>query len=391
MKKLVLVLILVICIVLSMAICTGIVFGMPTIANDADVVFRNVLDQLLAEEGYYSTKINAQKQIVYDMNLAEFGYVYDFIVEEKDCYAIVINTDGIYEASEIYFDSLNPYRDIDGLPIYVTNMTYLYWVGDRFYAVGHDDILPENIIQDLSEIAYYCGSGEMTSSSEKINFVTRSENTHDMAKRNPSNVEVPGLTNACVPIAGANIVQYFDRDYQNLIPNFTPGVSLGQHYLYKEKTEEMNTVTRQLYSDMGTNTTGIGSSVAQFKSGMIKYAKRYGYSATFVSCMNGNSLNYDKVKAQITNGNPVVIFLRTMSIATFTVGENQETINYLNSSNAHSLIGFGYKEVTYALSNNTTRQDKYVSVSTGLTQRSRGYLKLANGIICDDSFSVKIF
>lgn len=390
MKKVLMVSTLIVSMVLLALTCTGVVFGMPTTLDGADEVFRNVLDQLLAEEGFGNTEVTAHKQLIYDMNLSELGYVYDFEINENDCYAIVINNDGVYEAVEVYFDSKNPYTGMIETPIYVSNMIYLYWAEDKFYLIGSEIALSDAVVDELSSIAYYCGSGEMTNTYETVSFKSKSENAYDLAKRNPTNTEVPGLSNACVPIAGANIVQYYDRMCQNLVPNFTPGIVLAKYYLYKEKTTEMQSVTRELYNDMRTNTTGVGSSVAQFKDGMEKYSKRYGYNVEFNTCMSSNQLNYDKVKTEINNGKPVAIFSRSMSIAEFITGEDKDTIDYYNSVNPHSLISFGYKEINYTLHNNTTRLDKFMSVSTGLAQRAVGYMKITNALI-DNAFSVRIY
>lgn len=390
MKKVLMLSTLIVFMVLLAVTCTGVVFGMPNTLDGADEVFKNVLDQLLAEEGFGNIEIVAQKQLIYDMNMSELGYVYDFEVNENDCYAIVINNNGAYEAVEVYFDSKNPYAGLIETPVYVSNMIYLYWDEDDFYLIGSEIALSDAVIDELSSIAYYCGSGEMTSSYETVSFKSKSENEYNLAKRNPTNSEVPGLSNACVPIAGANIVQFYDRTFENLVPNFTPGIVFAKYYLYKEKTAEMQSVTRELYNDMRTNTTGMGSSVAQFKDGMEKYSKRYGYNVEFNSCMSSNQLNYDKVKTEINNGKPVAIFSRSMSIAFFISEEGQDTIDFFNSVNPHSLIAFGYKEVNYTLHNNTTRQDKYMSVSTGLAQRKTGYMKVANALI-DNAFSVRIY
>lgn len=391
MKKVLMLSTLIVCMVLLAVTCTGVVFGMPNTYDGADEIFRNVLDQLLAEEGFDNIEVTAEKQLIYDINLSGLGYVYDFEINENDCYAIVINNNGVYEAVEVYFDSKNPYAGLIETPVYVSNMIYLYWAEDKFYSIGSEIALSDTVIDELSRIAHYCGSGDLTVTTETVNFVSKNENAYDLAKRNPSNVEITDLPNACVPIAGANIVQYFDRTCQNLVPNFTPGSAIGDFYLYKTNAEEMKSVTRQLYSDMGTNTTGTGASVSQFKSGMEKYSKRYGYNIEFSSCMTSNQLKYDKVKTEINNGKPVAIFSRSVSIATFITSEGKDTIQFLNSLNPHSLIAFGYKEINYTLNNNTIRQDKYMSVSTGLAQISKGYMKVTNERIFENALSVRIF
>lgn len=391
MKRVVIILFSVIILVISALACTGFTYGLPNCSNEADEVFRNVVDNLLLEEGYGNVEVTAQKQLIYDMNLSELGYVYDFDIDSKDSYAIIINNDGVYEAVEVYFDSRNPYKGLIEKPVYASNMIYLYWAEDEFYLIDSETALSDAVIEELKSIAYYCGSGEMTYSYETVNFISKSENVHELAKRNPTNSEVIGLTNACVPIAGANIVHFFDRTCQNLIPNFIPGSMLGNFYLYKLDSEEVDSVARQLYSDMGTNTTGTGSSVAQFKSGMVKYCNRYGYNVVFNSCMSSNQLNYDKVKTELNNGKPVAIFSISMSIANFITIENEDNIEYLNGVNPHALIAFGYKEINYTLNNNKTRQDKYMTVSTGLMQRKTGYMKVANSSIINNAISVNIY
>ena len=318
------------------------------------------------------------------------GYVYDFYANSVQGYAVIISIDGQYEAIEFFFDSINPYVNVEPetYRVYVSTMIYLIYNNGNYYCTDGDSALTDTVLSSMREIAFYGENRSLGNASEYVYYTNRSETKYGLAKRHPGLTEVPNLSNACAPIAGGNLIQYWDRYKTDLIVNYTPGTAVGNFYLYKEESTTTNAVVTQLYSDMGTSSTG--TTITQFISGINTYCTRQGYTATFTSCMSNNAFSYTTAKQQLTAGNPIALFLDTFTIGEITENDGYDLISYKTSSDTHVMAGFGYKEVTYSLANGTTRQDNYIAVASGLAARNRGFFNINYNTQIDDAYSLLI-
>lgn len=55
------------------------------------------------------------------------------------------------------------------------------------------------------------------------------------------------------------------------------------------------------------------------------------------------------------------------------------------------MAGFGYKEVTYTLTNGGQRQDFYITVASGFFLRKRGYFNINYNTQIDDAYALLIY
>lgn len=359
--------------------------------NDYDEVLLKFLNTVIGGNiNIDEVEIQAEKDFVYDMNLNKLGVIYDLRINETNGYAIVINVNGEPEVAEMFFDAESPYGEADCLKVYVSQFLYLEFKDGNYFSADSEEALSEAQINAIQDIAYCSVDYTITYTNETINYMSKTENSQDIVFRHPACVPVNGYSNECAPVAGANIVQFFDRYKTNLIANYTPGSALGQSYLYKEFGTELESVVGQLYSDMGTNSVNQGTTINQFKSGLSTYCERKGYSITYTSCMSNGSLNYNLLKENINDGLPIVLFLYGFTISENNDNGNSESISYNNYVAAHVMVGFGYREVTYTLSNGNSRTDKYVRVASGLNERKRGYYNINRNTTIDDAFIVEI-
>ncbi len=359
--------------------------------DECDVVFLENIKELAKENYNGDITITASKEYVFDMDLNPMGFVYTFYVNNEEGYAIVINTSGTFELQELFFHSTNPYTELNNANrVYVKNMVYLWNSDGHFGVVGVDTFLTEAQLNSLRSIALYADGGTLTSSSETIYYTSKSENKFENAKRHPGITHISGYSNTCAPVAGANIVQFWDRYKTNLIANYTPGSSFGNFYFYKNPSSETSSVLIQLYSDMGTNSNGNGTTITQFKSGLVTYCARVNYSVTYTSLMSSNTFNYASAKQYLAAGIPVVIFLYGFNVVEIDSAENVDAIYYLLSDAAHVMSGFGYNEITYSFSDGTTRVDKYISVAAGLVAKQRGYLNVESNLQIDDAYAITV-
>lgn len=356
--------------------------------DEADLVFMETVQDVLAENYEESClDIVSNKDLVYDINLKELGLIYRFTIEGQDGYVIIINRFGYFEAVEIFFDAISPYNLDDAYRIFVCPLTYItYSNGDYMYCESRE-IIDEESLEDLRQKAYGANDFTFTYSTDSISFVARNESGYELAKRLPSNTEVPNLKNDCVPVAGANIIQFWDRYATDLIPNFTPGAGTNSSYLYKESNLKMEEVITTLYNDMKTSSTG--TTIDKFKNGMTAYTKRHGYNITFTSVMDGSRFNYDIAKQIFLLDHPMVLFVDCCAAVNIDSFPNVDNLDIMHINGAHAMAAFGYKEIQYNLTNGS-RTDYYLRVATGITQRPKGYLSVNNVDSIDDAYGVVI-
>lgn len=367
-------------------------YAMELDGNEYDQVFLKNIDGLAKDN--YGTDIDlvAEKELLYDLNLNKLGYIYDFTVNNEHGYAIVINYTGEFEMAEVFFDAVNPYT-INGqaIRVYVTNMTYLYYDNQNYYLAKNDMLIDSESLKELKEMALYGSYDDFTYDNETISFTSKSEDTKDLAKRHPYLSDSIKLSNGCAAITGANLIQYWDRYCPELIPNYTPGSELMSYYLYKGESTETDKVMVDLYNDMGTNTEASGTSISQFKSGFEKYIKRNGsYILTYSYCISSGKLDYNLAKSYINSGEPIVLFLSTFNIITLNSGDNSNDISYTFSKYKHTMAAFGYKDITYTLTNGTQRNDKYLAVATGVREFAKGYFNISYKTNIDEALAIKI-
>jgi len=361
------------------------------LSNDEfDYIFIETVNEYINENCNNTVELVANKEIIYDIDMKDLGYIYDFALNTEKGYATVVNTQGYPEVAEIYFDLSTPLNGFEYNKIYIANTLYVYKNGTEYYFPTGEEISEEGIHQ-LREIAYYSANTGFTSSSETIYYTAKVEtDVLQMAKRHPA-INVINYSNACVPIAGANIIQYWDRFMPNLIENYTPGVAVGNYYLYNKPNNVVNNMAVQLYNLMGTNTTKEGTTINQFKSGMSMYCSSKGYGISYASCMISGRFDYLKAKEQMNNRYPLILFTEPFAIATIDSNENNDQIKYKKYVGAHSMAGFGFKDISYTLTNGQTRTDNYIEVASGMIECGDGYYNINYDTIIDDAYGINIF
>ena len=355
--------------------------------DDFDTVFLETAKELCSANTT-EIQLTAQKEPLFDISLNMLGYVYDFTYNEQFGYAIVIWLNDQPQVTEFVIDSPSPYEEVTGNKIYVKFLTHLYENEGDFFLIDQNIKLTEEDIQLLSTIGYR-GMGDITYSEERITYTSKSENKERLAFSHPAVTEVGGLSNACAPIAGANLIQYWDRFNENLIPNFTSyTLTLGQ-IMYKPMTTNIENIVRDLYTDMGTNSNGSGTTLTQFKNGLSTYCNEHGYSISYNTCMSNEQFSYSLAKQCIEAGQPLALFVDTFTIADITSSET-DLISYLHGNGSHIMAGFGYNEITYTFSNGSTRTDYYIAVASGYTTYSRAFYNINMNTIIDNVFGVVI-
>lgn len=385
-------------IVVALGLCCAIVMIPTTVAyamemnnDEYDTAFLKTINEYAEENCGGFIDLSAEKELLYDIDLNGMGYVYDFTLNAETGYAIVVNSNGYPEVAEIYFNAINPLNDIECKRVYVTNSVYVYSIDKLFYSVNGEKI-SEDGIEKLKGIAHYSAGAVITVSSETIRYTAKTEtDAYQMARRHPTINKIADYKNACVPISGANVIQYWDRYLPNLIENYTPGVVAGSYYLYHVPNSIVINMAIQLYDLMGTNTGKDGATISQFKSGMTTYCSGKGYSISFESCMSSGKFNYALAKENMRNGRPVVFFVDPFTVATITNNGNSDEIEYKKVVAAHSVTGFGFKDIQYTLTNGQTMTNNYIEIASGLVECGVGYYNINYDTIIDDAYGIYIY
>lgn len=391
-KILVLSLIFIIMVAISLIMVNPKTYAMELNYDEFDQVFLQSSRELIEEKYNGEYTIVAEKELLYDMNLQEFGYIYDFSVNGDNGFAVVVNVENEIVLEEIFFGSENPFMtNCENKRIYVNQLTYLEYCNGNYLQNGRE--LTKDETEYYADIAYASSAGAIETDQETIYYTSKSIIADfSLANRIPACVAETNLgNNICVPVAGANIIQYYDRYKTNLISNYTPGVGLGAYYAYKVMDDSTKDVVNKLYSDMGTNTTVAGTTINQFKDGMKKYCNRQGYSVSYSTCMSGGQISYNLVKSNLNNQKPVILFV-SKTIYTEELSSNSGSDVVKNSTYIanHSLVAFGYKEIRYTFSNGSSRTVNMLEVATGIGSLGSGYLNLYKSNIINDAMSVII-
>lgn len=349
----------------------------------------SVLQLTDSTDSYY--QLSAQKYELYDMELVRFGWVYDFTYNGVRGYAIVANAFDGLDVMELSLDSEFPFdATFDGKLVYANFMNFLQYKDGTYYVAKSDKQLSDDEVEAIKASSYYSGGAVFTYSSEYVYYSGKSQNLKRLAAIHPAIYNVSNVANGCSPLAGASIIQYWDKDYENLIPNYTAYMMVSTAIAYKASDTTMDGVAQQLAVDMGTNVGKEGTTVSGFKSGIKTYCQRQGYSVSYTSCMTLGNFNYTKTKAQLDQNYPIALFMQDYTVTDMSNGDGYDFLDDMHSNGTHTMGVFGYREITYTLTAGGTRTDNYLLVSSGFDNRPRAHVNIKQADNINDAFSVVV-
>ena len=204
-------------------------------------------------------------------------------------------------------------------------------------------------------------------------------------------------TNICGPVAGANIVIYYDRWYTNLVPNYTPGMVFSDTGLYNYYPNmgltETNNVITSLYLHMNLLLWG-GTTSANFKSGLNGYVTNAGYNLSYYSFYtNSTNVNLATLKTAVQQGK---VGLVMCSEYNFVYGLNdvpqdkKMNIVKIKSSSAHMMMVYGYKKIAYYKNGQNIGTDTFLYVSSGFNTSDQGYMELNDYSVINEALIMAI-
>lgn len=240
---------------------------------------------------------------------------------------------------------------------------------------------------------YYAGVGIPRYETETFSYATKSAESYSINTSFPNYYNTDNtLQNTCANVAGANLIGFYDRYFENLIPNMVPGIGKTR-YVYYAMTRDMEkkqAVIDDFYYRMQTNVNGEGCTQSQYKNGIISYVQDKGLSTTFNSVMTNGSLDLNKVKTQLQNGNPISLYLLGFAFTGITDDGSSVVYNKTIYDSNHIAIAYGYEKVDYFASNGSLlRSEIYLKVATGFNNVTGVYVVNNYGVL-NDAESVNI-
>ena len=383
-------------------ICAAVIIGMlcgvvPMVASaqtvagtECDQVFAATVGELLDCE---DTSVKAVRKTLYDIEVNPLGFIYEFTADCTDGYAVFLWEDEKFIPQEVIPEGASPYAEAEGKCVYVCSYTYLDYNNGEYADLNNGVTLSSETVNLMAENAVYGSAGIMplATSVVTIQFASKDKSEYLMSVQPPRYCTSP-FTSACACIAGANIIGFYDRYYENLIPDYEPGYLLMDIlYLYYTQTSTTDDVIRQLYADMGT--TDKGTTESQFKSGMTKYCNRAGYSISYTSMMSGGNVNFIQMARYMEEYNqPVALFLSGYNVADIDEYEDKDVYGYYYNEGNHVMVGFGYRYLTYTYSNSKTETFNLIYVASCDSRSSYGYYNIKyNNSTLNSALAINIY
>ncbi len=199
-----------------------------------------------------------------------------------------------------------------------------------------------------------------------------------------------GLSNACAVTAGGAVIGHFDRLYEELIPNHTGVIFMGQ-YVYGAQDEAVNAMHQELYTRMGT--VEGGTSVDGYVSGMKSYVSSKNRTAS-VTKAYGSSLDMSACVDALESGKLLTLFINGFAIVGFggiNDYDGYDEIGNIVVQGRHTVTAYGYQIVRYYDSaNRLIQEDSYLYVHTGFTSAGLGYIRLNKYTTVEDAYIINI-
>lgn len=240
--------------------------------------------------------------------------------------------------------------------------------------------------------ARYSGYGEAATRASKeyetINYTSREETYIETVKGVPLYTQLSDYPNSCGAVGGAIIVGFYDKYYNDLIPNYSSSVSSGAYK--RADNVYVPQLIGDLYSLMRTNVDDVGVSEADCLTGLRTYVLNKGRTLWLTSIVSSGTVNESAYKNAINNNTPSLVFCDKMELCNWTTGSNSVTIEKTTYVGAHIVVAYGFLEVKYYNGSSCFRTEKYLQIATGLETTEGRYINIGNTDWCNAAYAVTV-
>lgn len=382
---------------LSASLCT---FGFSTVNADAidsaDLCFLQNIEMDISDFVSYS------REPLYDSALEQNGWQYEFSAGEINGYALMtlieVNGQQLYEMEELKYSQISPFADCNGVPVYITHKKYIEYSGNRYVDLTTGEEISSESIEYYSYMGFrYSNSSDIFSDyyniDQTITYARKTTEEYSIQYDLPSYQGQSGQSN-CANIAGAVAIGYYDRFYENLIPDYKVYLKIGSIFRYRMTNENIINVVSSLHSLMSTDVGGLGTTFTGFQTGMQQYVNGRGLTYSSQDMFSWGSLDISKFSTAVRAGKPVALFLSKYAIVNAIETEGStDIISNTCSDVAHVAMACGYKIDTYYDANNRVIDTKkYLKVAVGIENLVDhiAYLNLSNLTTLDHAVAITI-
>ena len=370
-------------VMIAFLICNPTTVSAYQVNDNSDELFIDFIQAELTPEEFESLEYT--KQFVYDLDLAPAGYVIDFSFGDNVGYALLakirFSDTYTYELEEIRLGA-SPFANCNGKKIYPAPFSYLEYVNGSFKDLSTNTVLNESQVTILEQKGFnYCGGTTYTGVTYTYNYDHKTDDEYSILGDVPKYTTVVGASN-CAVAAGANLIGYYDRLYENLVPNYQTYNSFAGKIFYKSLSTEIESVMNTLYAMMGVDVDGPGVTFTGYVNGLEQYVENHGYNFSYNSLMSWGSFDFDDYKTAVESGKAVSLFLTNYALISMTAyveNVNQDSVYNRQYPSNHVVIGCGYRTIDYYdANNNLINQVNYLKVSSGFPDLTLCYLNISN-------------
>lgn len=189
------------------------------------------------------------------------------------------------------------------------------------------------------------------------------------------------MSNTCGPLAGMNIVTFFDRWCTELVPNYDPGVmfSSGYQYWSDRYLSQTKNAIRTLYDLMNTGELG-GTTSVSFKNGLKTYIENAGYNVSTSSFYsNPTTVSLSKLKTAINQNKVGLIMCERFDYVSHIIISNSDSLARIvkvHYDAAHIMMVTGYETVAFYKDGVTVATETFLRVSSSFNTGETGYVQL---------------
>ena len=235
----------------------------------------------------------------------------------------------------------------------------------------------------------YTVSVARSATTEYVYYTNRVDDEITTAYGMPFYYATGDLTNACGAVAGTEIVGFYDRYYENLIPNYTPYYASSGKYRIQDYTY-IPPVMQDMYTRMRTNVDDVGVSETDCKNGLKSYFTSKGLTLSYSSVKSGSSFSYSLYKQAIDANKPVLLFCTDLKLTSITYNTTEDLLTTTDTTGSHIIVGYGYYTINYYNNGTLFRTDDYILAANGQSITKDINVRVGDNAWFDAGYAVSV-
>lgn len=254
-----------------------------------------------------------------------------------------------------------------------------------FFAVCFAPQAANVAFADSVEELSYRGASGLVTTTDTFSYSTKTTESYFINSSVPAYYDTANRNYTCAPVAGANLIGFYDRYFPNLVSDIATGYARGTRYTYYPMLRyetQLQSLINDLASRMGTGSSG--TTLNEFETGMTSYVASKNLNITYidVTAAQTNALDLENAIVQLKDGNPIAFFTSGINFTTFTDTGSSVIMTIKSSSDNHVFVAYGYQKVIYYdASGNIVRECISFQASSGEDGLTGYYVLNLNGNI----------